>query len=609
MRMPADVKPWVLGGPNTAFLERYGLDKTSHLMDWFTAIMLLTLDANKEDPAIANVKVDRKTKFAVSNWTAYSNTKAMMCNAGEQGHIFAGKFKLFKNKDIIQMLGVYILDGIAPSPQLVWKMQPQMKQPTHVNNKIASTISPRYQQKHHSFRHFFGCQDPLMTPPPEDKCPNFKVDDFFRWLCYIWKEVWCLAKGFLINEQSCKMQGKSKHKTHCGKFKRLGDGIQTNAIANDGYMWDFYIRNEPIDQELLAMGFCPMHCRLITMFRNLVESGHHCTMDNLFNSVKLARAAYSIEKPVLVHGVLRKTGRGAPPMVFQEEKTGKAAVAARGTVKAAVLKGDSLLSDLDVASCFDQKPFYMISHNCKSIGRMPIMKKLWSSAMKQNVNHTFLLWSLSNQYNFEMNDNDIANQLCLVYRIMRFQRNNKWWWALFLWGYEVSIVSSYVCMKRYCKLKGVPVPWTHHDWNEAIGYAHLDLIKDWPRRKSSYEQPAKKQEDISSAAKKRAPQMDSLALSPMQGHLRFRLNETKKHMPITPLLPNAACQLHCWVYKETHPMDKIEGGNAKPSGLRSHVMQCKTFEVNLCVKCWKTYPEQHFLKPLVFDILGEDDIM
>jgi hypothetical protein len=28
-------------------------------------------------------------------------------------------------------------------------------------------------------------------------------------------------------------------------------------------------------------------------------------------------------------------------------------------------------------------------------------------------------------------------------------------------------------------------------------------------------------------------------------------------------------------------MDKMEGGNAKPSGLRSHVMQCKTWEVNL----------------------------
>jgi hypothetical protein len=79
--------------------------------------------------------------------------------------------------------------------------------------------------------------------------------------------------------------------------------------------------------------------------------------------------------------------------------------------------------------------------------------------------------------------------------------------------------------------------------------------------------------------------------------------------PVTPLRPNAACQLHCWAYNETHPMDKMEGGNAKPSGLRSHVMRCKTCKVNLCVKCWKTYHKQHRLKPLVFDILGEDGDM
>ncbi len=117
----------VLGGPNPTFLEHYDLDKTSHLMDWFTAFMLLIPDMNCEDPGVANVKGNKTTKFAISNWTAYSNTKAMMCIAGELGHILAGKFKPFKNKDILQMIGVYIINGLAPSPQLVQKMQLQEK--------------------------------------------------------------------------------------------------------------------------------------------------------------------------------------------------------------------------------------------------------------------------------------------------------------------------------------------------------------------------------------------------------------------------------------------------------------------------------------------------
>jgi hypothetical protein len=68
-RMP--VEPRVLGGPNSDFLKRYGLNNKSHPMDRFTAFMLLAPDANKEDLAVVNVKGDRRTKLAVSNWTAY----------------------------------------------------------------------------------------------------------------------------------------------------------------------------------------------------------------------------------------------------------------------------------------------------------------------------------------------------------------------------------------------------------------------------------------------------------------------------------------------------------------------------------------------------------
>jgi hypothetical protein len=124
LKVPLPVKPRVLGGPNAAFLKHYGLDKTSHPMDWFVAFMPLTSDLNREDPAVVNIKGYKATKFPILNWTAYFNTKAIMCNAGVPAHIFAGKFKQFKNKNILQMIGVYIIDGLALSLQLVQKMQP-----------------------------------------------------------------------------------------------------------------------------------------------------------------------------------------------------------------------------------------------------------------------------------------------------------------------------------------------------------------------------------------------------------------------------------------------------------------------------------------------------
>ncbi len=62
------------------------------------------------------------------------------------------------------------------------------------------------------------------------------------------------------------MQGKSEYKTCCGKFKQLGGKIQTDCVANDGYTYDFYFRNKPVDNGLLSNGFFPIHCCLLHMF-------------------------------------------------------------------------------------------------------------------------------------------------------------------------------------------------------------------------------------------------------------------------------------------------------------------------------------------------------
>jgi hypothetical protein len=72
-----------------------------------------------------------------------------------------------------------------------------------------------------------------------------------------------------------------------------------------------------------------------------------------------------------------------------------------------------------------KKSFYMISHSCENVLWTPITKKVLSNNLKKLVDYTFLHWNLSEDYNLEMNNNNIADQLWLVYCIMRFQRNNK----------------------------------------------------------------------------------------------------------------------------------------------------------------------------------------
>ena len=59
-------------------------------MDWFNDMIPVPPEENLENPEVDNVKGDKKSKFLVSQWSAYSNAKASLTNAGEKGHIFLG---------------------------------------------------------------------------------------------------------------------------------------------------------------------------------------------------------------------------------------------------------------------------------------------------------------------------------------------------------------------------------------------------------------------------------------------------------------------------------------------------------------------------------------
>ena len=50
-----------------------------------------------------------------------------------------------------------------------------------------------------------------------------------------------------------------------------------------------------------------------------------------------------------------------------------------------------------------------------------------------------------------------------------------------MWGMEVSLVNSFMIMRRYCKLKGVLQPFQHYEFNELIGRDLIDPINEWPK--------------------------------------------------------------------------------------------------------------------------------
>ncbi len=191
-------------GPNWQFLKNTTL--TTWAIQQIGWMLPLTPLDNFETINNVNVTGDGKTKFSVANLSAYTNTKAMLSNAGQFGHPFPGQWRDVTNDDIRQFIGVMFVDGLCPEPKMTRKFWSQEQDATVGNDFIHNNLGPDAERRYHMFRHFFGCQNPLTIPPPWAKCPNFKVNEFFNWLRHIWKCAWDLGPTYwpMIRLAPCK---------------------------------------------------------------------------------------------------------------------------------------------------------------------------------------------------------------------------------------------------------------------------------------------------------------------------------------------------------------------------------------------------------------------
>ena len=87
------------------------------------------------------------------------------------------------------------------------------------------------------------------------------------------------------------------------------------------------------------------------LFDTLKEKYHTCGMENLYTSARFCKDAYNHPNKVMCHGVARRSGRGVPLFILQDEVTNlKDQLKVRGTVNAAELKGDANCPNLCAVS-------------------------------------------------------------------------------------------------------------------------------------------------------------------------------------------------------------------------------------------------------------------
>ncbi len=84
-------------------------------------------------------------------------------NAGQAGFLYPD-FKPFSVQDIEMFLGLYIFNGLAPSPGVKFKFKTQQQDPVQDTNFIAGMFGSHSVRRLKHFKPFFSVQNPMILP-------------------------------------------------------------------------------------------------------------------------------------------------------------------------------------------------------------------------------------------------------------------------------------------------------------------------------------------------------------------------------------------------------------------------------------------------------------
>ena len=520
----------------------------------------------------------------------WTNTKAMQAGAGKEGTIYP-TFEEFTSSELRQHVGLYIFHGLAPSPKVSDKFRRQADDPVHGRDFIRNYFGVNAGTRHRMFKAFFSVQDPSIKLPPRDKWPNWKVRPLIKWMNFVFPLVWSIGVSFSIDEMTMRFKGKHKDKRRI-TYKAEGDGFQADALCDAGFTYQVFMRNDPAPKKYTRLGLSPLHSRVMALFDSVEDIHHECWMDNLYNSAAFCKKAFQHPKKVLVSGVTRRGMRGIPKCVQQEvveSKKGQREV--RGTVKAAVLRGDDDCPSLVAASGYDAKPVHFLSMSCTSLHWRINKKSVYNVDTGESEPLEFLRLNTIHDYNQKMGGVDIADQLRGTYRLDRWVRNRKWWWSIMYWSFGVMLTNAYVVYLDVNEQKGIKKSklLSHHNFLKEIALAWIRKDVVGKKRKAECITSTTSTTSVSvltgdsafsaiSAEEyvhkkgKRLKRINDSSLDPHNGYYKCRLSLQHDHLPEIPK-GRHRCLLHRWAGKDC----------------RAQIMYCPTCNVTLCVQCYKPF--------------------
>ena len=136
------------GTINTAFRDKHKLSYASKPWEVMNAFLPFRNDKSIKDS-------DSLSFEKMTNWT---NTKAQMAGASSTIYL---EFEPFKALELRQHFGLYVLQGLAPSPRIEYNFNSQYKDRIAGNDFVSQSFGKNAKRRHKHFKSFLACCNPL----------------------------------------------------------------------------------------------------------------------------------------------------------------------------------------------------------------------------------------------------------------------------------------------------------------------------------------------------------------------------------------------------------------------------------------------------------------
>ena len=93
-------------------------------------------------------------------------------SAGVGSTMYIDDWKPFTVNELRQHFGLYVLQGLSPSPRVEYKFKPQRRDGIGGNDMIHNAFSSNADRRHKHFKAFLACCNPIIPPPSRDEYPN-----------------------------------------------------------------------------------------------------------------------------------------------------------------------------------------------------------------------------------------------------------------------------------------------------------------------------------------------------------------------------------------------------------------------------------------------------